>query len=206
MTARKRKKKSQFVPEPVKSLEDALKADKKIADMLRKRAEREARARERFAKAAKLLKQFLGESLDDIVIQFEELRKFVFEHRDDLFPADKKSTAFPTGAEIEFYLGGKAVILDRNTKTEEFIARFKALELTQFIRTKEYVNRQALQLEPEVAKSIAGITVRDSEEYFAYHPQERTETFRYNLETGKIRLTTPDEDAQGESDESSEAS
>ncbi|MFQ1022763.1 host-nuclease inhibitor Gam family protein [Avibacterium paragallinarum] len=58
-------------------------------------------------------------------------------------------------------------------KADEVLARLRALGLTQFIRTKEEPNKEAMLAEPNIASTIAGITIKTAVEDFVIKPFEQ---------------------------------
>ena len=195
--ASKRRKAPKLKPPQISTLAEADNTDRLISDLLAKRAEREAQMIEQI----KLLEDEFTEELkgygQEIVTLFAGLQKYAQEHREELLPTDKKSRTMPGGGELEWYLTKYAIVLDKETKTEEFVERLKRLKLERFVRTKESVNKQKLLEEPEVARGIEGITVREPEEKFVYTPRARKERLEYNLATKRAKLVLKiEEDAE----------
>jgi phage host-nuclease inhibitor protein Gam len=60
----------------------------------------------------------------------------------------------------------------RLTKVEDIIERLKVLGLRRFLRIKEEVDREAMQREPEVAQTIAGVSIGSAGEDFVVEPYE----------------------------------
>ncbi len=58
-------------------------------------------------------------------------------------------------------------------KADEVLARLRALGFTQFIRTKEEPNKEAMLAEPNIASTIAGITIKTAVEDFVIKPFEQ---------------------------------
>ncbi|MFQ1050200.1 host-nuclease inhibitor Gam family protein [Avibacterium paragallinarum] len=58
-------------------------------------------------------------------------------------------------------------------KADEVLARLRALGFTQFIRTKEEPNKEAMLAEPNIASTIAGITIKTAVEDFLIKPFEQ---------------------------------
>ncbi|MFQ1046610.1 host-nuclease inhibitor Gam family protein [Avibacterium paragallinarum] len=58
-------------------------------------------------------------------------------------------------------------------KADEVLARLRALGLTQFIRTKEEPNKEAMLAEPNIASTVTGITIKTAVEDFVIKPFEQ---------------------------------
>ncbi|MFQ1013683.1 host-nuclease inhibitor Gam family protein [Avibacterium paragallinarum] len=58
-------------------------------------------------------------------------------------------------------------------KADEVLARLRALGLTQFIRTKEELNKEAMLAEPNIASTVTGITIKTAVEDFVIKPFEQ---------------------------------
>jgi len=77
-------------------------------------------------------------------------------YRDELTEKGKRKTVeLPTGI-FGWRMTPPAVSL-RNVK--KILETIKALGLTQFIRTKEEINKEAMLKEPDVAKKIRGVSI-----------------------------------------------
>ena len=60
----------------------------------------------------------------------------------------------------------------RILKAEDVIARLKALALGRFVRTKEEVDKEAMLKEPQVARTVAGVSIGSGGEDFIVEPFE----------------------------------
>ncbi len=60
----------------------------------------------------------------------------------------------------------------RLSKVEDVIERLKKLGLMRFLRTKEEVDKEAMQREPDVARTVAGVSVGSAGEDFIVEPYE----------------------------------
>lgn len=58
-------------------------------------------------------------------------------------------------------------------KADEVLARLRALGLTQFIRTKEEPNKEAMLAKPNIASTVTGITIKTAVEDFVIKPFEQ---------------------------------
>ncbi len=73
----------------------------------------------------------------------------------------KKTVDLPTGT-IAWRLTPSAVSLNN---LERILALIKELGLIKFIRIKEEIDKEAMLREPEVAKTIKGVTISQKEEF-----------------------------------------
>lgn len=106
--------------------------------------------------------------------EIEPLQKAVQEYceanRDELTEFGKTKTAnFVTG-EVQWRQRPPSVTI---RGAESVLASLMRLGLDRFIRTKNEINKEALLNEPEVAKGIAGITVKTGVEDFVIKPFEQ---------------------------------
>lgn len=93
---------------------------------------------------------------------FERIRIFAESHREELTEGGKTKTCkLPTG-EIYWRFTPPAVTL-RDVK--KVIEQCKERKLKQFLRIKEEVDKQAMLKEPDVAKTIKGVTIEQKEEF-----------------------------------------
>ena len=106
--------------------------------------------------------------------EIEPLQKAVQEYceanRDELTEFGKTKTAnFVTG-EVQWRQRPPSVAIRGAESVLESLMR---LGLDRFIRTKNEINKEALLNEPEVAKGIAGVTIKTGVEDFVIKPFEQ---------------------------------
>lgn len=106
--------------------------------------------------------------------EVESLQKAVQEfceaNRDELTEFGKTKTAnFVTG-EVQWRQRPPSVAIRGAESVLESLMR---LGLDRFIRTKNEINKEALLNEPEVAKGIAGVTIKTGVEDFVIKPFEQ---------------------------------
>ena len=112
--------------------------------------------------------------LKNLEKEIEPLQKAVQEYceanRDELTEFGKTKTAnFVTG-EVQWRQRPPSVAIRGAESVLESLMR---LGLDRFIRTKNEINKEALLNEPEVAKGIAGITIKTGVEDFVIKPFEQ---------------------------------
>lgn len=106
--------------------------------------------------------------------EVESLQKAVQEfceaNRDELTEFGKTKTAnFVTG-EVQWRQRPPSVAIRGAEAVMEFLQR---MGFDRFIRTKQEINKEALLNEPEVAKGIAGVTIKTGVEDFVVKPFEQ---------------------------------
>lgn len=89
-------------------------------------------------------------------------------HRDELTNGGRRKSADLGAGEIQWRTRPPKVSL-RNIAG--VIAALKSLGLTQFIRTKEEVNKEAILAEPEAVEHVKGISITQGED-FVIKPHE----------------------------------
>ncbi len=92
----------------------------------------------------------------------EGLFAFAESHRDQLTENSKRKTIETPKGTFGWRITPPAVSL-RNVKG--IIEMLKSLNLEQFIRVKEQVNKEAMLKEPELACSINGVSIKQKEEF-----------------------------------------
>ncbi len=106
--------------------------------------------------------------------EVESLQKAVQEfceaNRDELTEFGKTKTAnFVTG-EVQWRQRPPSVAIRGAEAVMEFLQR---MGFDRFIRTKQEINKEALLNEPDVAKGIAGVTIKTGVEDFLIKPFEQ---------------------------------
>lgn len=89
--------------------------------------------------------------------------------RDELTKNGKQKTAYFTTGEVQWRAKPPKVGISSLAKVIENIKR---LGLLQFLRVKEEVNKEALLADPNNAKAIAGVSIRENEEEFIIKPND----------------------------------
>ncbi|MBU2082275.1 host-nuclease inhibitor Gam family protein [Patescibacteria group bacterium] len=94
----------------------------------------------------------------------EGLFAYAEAHRDELTDGGKRKTVkVPTGI-FGWRMTPLAVSL---RDVESILESLKALKLKRFIRTKEEVDKEAMLKEPEVAKTVKGVSISQHEDFVA---------------------------------------
>ena len=94
----------------------------------------------------------------------EGLFAYAEAHRDELTDGGKRKTVeVPTGT-FGWRMTPPAVSL---RDIESILKSLKSLKLKRFIRTKEEVDKEAMLKEPDVAKTVKGVSIGQREEFVA---------------------------------------
>ena len=94
----------------------------------------------------------------------EGLFSYAEAHRDELTDGGKRKTVeVPTGT-FGWRMTPPAVSL---RDVESILENLKALKLKRFIRTKEEIDKEAMLKEPDVAKTVKGVSIGQHEEFIA---------------------------------------
>lgn len=89
-------------------------------------------------------------------------------NRSVLLKGDAKTAGFPAG-EVQWRKRPPSVVV---RGAEAVIATLKRLGLSDFVRTKEEINKDAILNEPEKVQGVAGITFSKDKEDFVIKPFE----------------------------------
>ncbi|MDP8080217.1 host-nuclease inhibitor Gam family protein [Phocoenobacter skyensis] len=99
----------------------------------------------------------------------EAVQSFCESHRLELTKNGKQKTAYFTTGEVQWRIKPPSVSAKG---IENILARLKELGLTQFIRFKEELNKDAMLADPDKAKAVAGITIKEGIEEFVIKPND----------------------------------
>ena len=87
----------------------------------------------------------------------------------ELTNGGKQKTAYFTTGEVQWRVKPPAVVAKG---IDGILESLRNLGLFRFIRTKEELNKEAMLAEPEVARSISGVTIREGVEEFVIKPND----------------------------------
>ena len=90
-------------------------------------------------------------------------------HRPELTDGGKSKTAHLASGDVHWRQNPASVEI---RSQDTVLGTFRRLGLTQFIRTKDEVNKQAILADPEAARGIKGITIKKGKEEFEIEPFE----------------------------------
>ena len=113
------------------------------------------------------------EKLTALKEQVKPLQKavqaFCESRRLELTNGGKQKTAYFTTGEVQWRAKPPAVLAKG---IDSILESLRNLGLFRFIRTKEELNKEAMLAEPEVARSISGVTIREGVEEFVIKPND----------------------------------
>nr|DAV17647.1 MAG TPA: host-nuclease inhibitor protein [Caudoviricetes sp.] len=113
------------------------------------------------------------EKLTALKEQVKPLQKavqaFCESRRLELTNGGKQKTAYFTTGEMQWRAKPPAVLAKG---IDSILESLRNLGLFRFIRTKEELNKEAMLAEPEVARSISGVTIREGVEEFVIKPND----------------------------------
>ena len=104
------------------------------------------------------------------VERVEGLRIWAEANRQQLTQGKTKTVDLGTG-KVSWRMRPPSVRIARGV-AESIVQTLRTLGLERFVRTKEEVNREAMQAEPEVARQVQGITIGSAGEDFVVEPFE----------------------------------
>lgn len=121
-----------------------------------------ARIKEGYEQKAAPLKSAIDEKTEGLKIWAEA-------NRTALTGGDKSKTVDLGTGVLKWRLRPPSV---RISGFEAVIERLKAAGLARFLRTKEEINKDAMQAEPDVARAVAGVAIGSAGEDFIVEPFE----------------------------------
>ncbi|AIZ78783.1 host-nuclease inhibitor Gam family protein [Actinobacillus equuli] len=145
-------------------------AIKEIGDLQR---QLEAKAIEQNNRLAEITEEYAPQ-MNEIKAELEPMQAAVQawceSHRDELTNNGKTKTGnFNTG-DVQWRQRPPSVSV---RGADSVIENLHTLGLTRFIRTKEEVNKEAMLNEPELASTVAGVTIKTGVEDFVITPFEQ---------------------------------
>jgi phage host-nuclease inhibitor protein Gam len=165
----KAKTKAANLPVPQSDAE-AMEAIARIGKLQREVARIEASLNDAIAKATEAAEKAAAPLRADTEAAIEGLKIYCEANRARLTDGGKtKTVEFATG---KVSWRNRPASVKLRDKVEEIVARLKALKLARFIREKEEVDKDAMLKEPDVARTVAGVSIGSEGEDFAVEPLE----------------------------------
>jgi phage host-nuclease inhibitor protein Gam len=171
------------VPE---NLQEASAVERRIGELLRTIHAHE----DDFEKKRAILDKEEDELVHPLSLEVIALAKSIFtfaqRNREELTDSNKRKTiALPGKAgSLQWYTTPKAVTIEN---VEEVLASIKALDLPQFIRTKEEINKDALLENEALASTISGVSI-SRQEKFAIKPRGSKQRVECNTKTKRFKI------------------
>lgn len=174
MSAKKQRKKTTALPVPKTTeeaeqlLADIGRAQRQVSTIGNRMNDRLLKIKQEFEEGAKPLNE-------EIEQKFAALHAWAESNKETLLKGKAKTAKLATG-ELSWRTTPASVSL---SKVEVVLIALKQRGLTQFIRSKDEVNKDAILADPEKVKDIKGIKITKKEEFVAkpYESEiERVET------------------------------
>ncbi|MDE1924733.1 MAG: host-nuclease inhibitor Gam family protein [Patescibacteria group bacterium] len=192
-----KKQRPKRVPPP-KSMFEAAQLDRRLGTLL-------SRSEQCRLDAALAIKQFetaAEKKIKEYTAEVREIAKairaFAEEHREEILEPGRKSATLQSGGIVAWSTSPPAVELAE--KAETIVKRLKTLKLERFIRVKEEVNKEALLADQDVAKSIEGVNITQTEK-FTIRPSGRDERLNCNLSTNRWTIVVKEAESLSEAAE-----
>lgn len=145
-------------------------AIKEIGDLNRELERLAIEQNDRLAAITEEYAPLMNEVKDKTKPMMEAVQAWCESHRDELTQNGKtKTSTFNTG-EVQWRQRPPSVGI---RGTDSVLESLRTLGLVRFIRTKEEVNKEAMLNEPELAATVAGVTIKTGVEDFVITPFEQ---------------------------------
>lgn len=149
--------------------DDAARCVREIGDDRRRLARLEADMNDRIAALKQRYEEQAGPISERVTAATEGLKIWAEANRTALTGGDKTKTVDVGTGEIKWRLRPPSVTI---RKLDDVLVRLRELGLTRFIRVKEEANKDALRAEPEIARTITGVSIGTAGEDFIVEPFE----------------------------------
>lgn len=171
MATKKTRLKAVSTVQACQSKADAMRDIKAIGDLQRDLARIEADMNDQIADIAKKAAPRIDQLRERLVVLQAGVQTWCEANRVEI--CGKSKTANLVTGEVSWRTRPASVSLPRaKEKLEELITRLRGLGLTNFIRTKEEVNKEAILAEPAKVAGVKGIKVVTGVEDFVITPFE----------------------------------
>ncbi len=148
-----------YVP---KSREDVIEAIAEIGRRQRERARIEAAMNDKVSKIKEQHEEEARPHGDEIRRLSEGIRVWCEANRGELTSGGKVKTINLASGEVRWRVRPPRVVIK---VAEKVIEALKGLGLTQFIRTKEEINKEAILAEPAAVGNVKGISITQGEDF-----------------------------------------
>ena len=175
MTRARLKTRGANLPVP-QSRDDAAEAVKRIGILNRQIARIEADLNDQVIDMKKRAEQQAQPLRDQVAAATEGLKLWAEANRERLTDGGRVKFCDLGTGKLSWRLRPPSVRLSR---VEQVIGALKALGLQRFLRVKEEPNKEAMLAEPDIARTVAGVTIGSDGEDFIVEP------FEIELSTGE---------------------
>lgn len=168
MAKAKVKSKAQiYVPQ---TKEDCAADIKELGDKLRELTRFEADMNDAIAKITQEYQPKFDVLGDRVKVLQNGIQAYCEAHREELTNGNKVKSANLVTGEVMWRVKPASV---RITAVETVIETLKRLGLKRFVRTKDEINKEAILLDKDAVKGVAGIKIISGEEQFEINPFEQ---------------------------------
>jgi phage host-nuclease inhibitor protein Gam len=149
---------------------------------------------ERVDELAKEAEEKVVQHQASIVAMGKAVRAFAEAHRQELTDGGaRKSVTVPNAGSFRWYTTPPAIQVAKE-EVEAVIERIKTLGFTEFIRTKEELNKEAMLEKPDVAREIAGVSISKKEKFAILAPGDSEMRLECSLESNRWKLVSTKKD------------
>lgn len=140
---------------------------------------------------------------DELQIRRENLSTFAQAHRKELTADGKKKTIAWSSGKIGWEWTRPSLQLEKGVSSKDLLATLKALQLGQFVRTKEEPNRVAMLDNKAVALTVPGVKIIQRE-YFTIAPDQRAVSYKVPVSIKRFKTIVTESVEEGSGDETAE--
>lgn len=156
-----------YVPQ---TRDDAAADIRKIGDIQRQFTRQQAAMNDAIAEITHANQPMLESMIDQIKTLQDGVQGYCEAHRDELTDGGKVKTAQLITGEVQWRQRPPSVSV---RGADSVIEMLKRLGLTEFVRTKEEVNKEAILNQPDKVRGVAGLNVITGVEDFVITPFEQ---------------------------------
>lgn len=172
------------------TIEEAAEAQRKISELMRNIYEFENQFEHQREDIDRREEAAIFPLRQEILALARTIYAFAKQNRSELTQDGKKKTVSLPGkaGSLQWYMPPPSVDI---SKVDEVLARIKTLDLKQFIRTKEEIDKRALLSEADLAQTIEGVSISQNEK-FVVKPKGTRERLECNTKTKRWKFTPLD--------------
>lgn len=95
----------------------------------------------------------------------EDLQSFAEAHRDELTEGKSKTIVLPSGGELQWRNKPPELAVSHNVTLKTIIATLEKRGYGRFVRVKKELDKNSLKREPELVKTIRGLSIEQHEQF-----------------------------------------
>lgn len=153
----------------LQTADDVALAIKQIGDLEREQVRLSTLQADEKARIDELFTPQINRLKEEVKPLQKAIQAYCESRRDELTNGGKQKTAYFTTGEVQWRAKPPAVVAKG---IDSILESLRNLGLFRFIRTKEELNKEAMLAEPDVARSISGVTIREGVEEFVIKPND----------------------------------